>query len=71
MLKLLIGGTLSVARLGDTWTVDADVPDELLAVEATPVDDQAARLGLELLLDGLPDIEVLGIAANGQKALDL
>jgi signal transduction histidine kinase len=37
---LLIGGTLSVGRRGDTWTVDAEVPDKLLAVEATPVDDR-------------------------------
>jgi len=35
-------------------------------------DDQASvRQGLELLLGGLPDIEVLGTAANGQEALDL
>lgn len=35
-------------------------------------DDQASvRQGLELLLAGLPDIEVLGTAANGQQALDL
>ncbi len=27
---LLIGGTLSVGRRGDTWTVDAEVPDKLL-----------------------------------------
>ena len=34
-------------------------------------DDQATvRQGLELLLGGLPDIEVLGTAANGQEALD-
>jgi DNA-binding NarL/FixJ family response regulator len=34
-------------------------------------DDQASvRQGLELLLGGLPDIEVLGTAANGQEALD-
>jgi hypothetical protein len=37
---LLIDGTLSVGRRGDTWTVDAEVPDKLLAVEATPVDDR-------------------------------
>ncbi len=36
---LLIGGTLSVGRRGDTWTVDAEVPDELLPVETTPADD--------------------------------
>ncbi len=35
-------------------------------------DDQASvRQGLELLLGGLPDIEVLGTAANGQEALEL
>jgi DNA-binding NarL/FixJ family response regulator len=35
-------------------------------------DDQASvREGLVLLLGGLPDIEVLGAAANGQEALDL
>jgi DNA-binding NarL/FixJ family response regulator len=35
-------------------------------------DDQASvRQGLELLLGGLPDIDVLGTAANGQEALDL
>lgn len=35
-------------------------------------DDQASvRQGLELLLGGLPDIEVLGTAMNGQEALDL
>ena len=35
-------------------------------------DDQASvREGLVLLLGGLPDIDVLGAAANGQEALDL
>ena len=35
-------------------------------------DDQASvREGLVLLLSGLPDIEVLGAAADGQEALDL
>ena len=35
-------------------------------------DDQASvREGLVLLLDGLPDIEVVGAAADGQQALDL
>src|ERR1700727_2814925 len=35
-------------------------------------DDQASvREGLVLLLGGLPDINVLGAAANGQQALDL
>jgi DNA-binding NarL/FixJ family response regulator len=35
-------------------------------------DDQASvREGLVLLLGGLPDIDVLGAAANGQQALDL
>jgi DNA-binding NarL/FixJ family response regulator len=35
-------------------------------------DDQASvREGLVLLLDGLPDIEVVGAAANGEQALDL
>jgi DNA-binding NarL/FixJ family response regulator len=35
-------------------------------------DDQASvRQGLELLLGGLPDIDVLGTAANGQEALEL
>jgi len=35
-------------------------------------DDQASvRQGLVLLLDGLPDIEVVGAAANGEQALDL
>jgi DNA-binding NarL/FixJ family response regulator len=35
-------------------------------------DDQASvREGLVLLLDGLPDIEVVGAAADGQRALDL
>jgi DNA-binding NarL/FixJ family response regulator len=35
-------------------------------------DDQATvRQGLELLLGGLPDIDVLGTAANGEEALDL
>lgn len=35
-------------------------------------DDQASvRDGLVLLLGGLPDIDVLGAAANGQQALDL
>jgi DNA-binding NarL/FixJ family response regulator len=35
-------------------------------------DDQASvRQGLELLLGGLPDIEVLGTAANGVEAVDL
>jgi DNA-binding NarL/FixJ family response regulator len=34
-------------------------------------DDQASvREGLVLLLDGLPDIEVAGAAANGEQALD-
>jgi DNA-binding NarL/FixJ family response regulator len=34
-------------------------------------DDQASvREGLVLLLDGLPDIEVVGAAANGEQALD-
>jgi signal transduction histidine kinase len=36
---LLIGGTLSVGRRRDTWTVDAEVPDEPVPVAATPVDD--------------------------------
>ncbi len=35
-------------------------------------DDQASvRQGLVLLLDGLPDIEVVGAAADGEQALDL
>src|SRR6185437_10928338 len=35
-------------------------------------DDQASvREGLVLLLGGLPDIEVVGAAANGEQALDL
>jgi len=35
-------------------------------------DDQASvRQGLVLLLDGLPDIEVAGAAADGEQALDL
>jgi DNA-binding NarL/FixJ family response regulator len=35
-------------------------------------DDQASvREGLVLLLDGLPDIEVVGAAADGEQALDL
>ena len=35
-------------------------------------DDQASvREGLVLLLDGLPDIDVVGAAADGQQALDL
>ena len=35
-------------------------------------DDQASvREGLVLLLDGLPDIEVVGAAADGQQALEL
>jgi DNA-binding NarL/FixJ family response regulator len=35
-------------------------------------DDQASvREGLVLLLDGLPDIEVVGAAADGRQALDL
>src|SRR5579875_149410 len=35
-------------------------------------DDQASvRQGLVLLLDGQPDIEVVGAAADGQQALDL
>jgi DNA-binding NarL/FixJ family response regulator len=35
-------------------------------------DDQASvRQGLVLLLDGLPDIEVVGAAEDGEKALDL
>ena len=35
-------------------------------------DDQASvREGLVLLLDGLPDVEVVGAAANGEQALDL
>ncbi len=36
---LLIGGTLSVGRRSDTWTVDAEVPDELSPVDAARVDD--------------------------------
>ncbi len=35
---LLIGGTLSVGRRGDTWRVDAVVPDELVLVETVPVE---------------------------------
>jgi DNA-binding NarL/FixJ family response regulator len=35
-------------------------------------DDQASvRQGLVLLLDGLPDVEVVGAAADGEQALDL
>jgi len=35
-------------------------------------DDQASvRQGLVLLLDGLPDIEVVGAAADGEQALDV
>ena len=35
-------------------------------------DDQASvREGLVLLLGGLPDIEVVGAAADGQQALEL
>ena len=35
-------------------------------------DDQASvRQGLVLLLDGLPDIDVVGAAADGEQALDL
>jgi DNA-binding NarL/FixJ family response regulator len=35
-------------------------------------DDQASvRQGLVMLLDGLPDIEVVGAAEDGEKALDL
>src|SRR5690348_12246434 len=35
-------------------------------------DDQASvRQGLVLLLDGLPDIEVVGAAADGEQALQL
>src|SRR6202046_4073326 len=35
-------------------------------------DDQASvRQGLVLLLDGIPDLEVVGAAADGQQALDL
>jgi DNA-binding NarL/FixJ family response regulator len=35
-------------------------------------DDQASvREGLVLLLDGLPDIDVVGAAADGQQALDM
>src|ERR1700722_5897761 len=35
-------------------------------------DDQASvREGLELLLDALPDIDVVGAAADGEQALEL
>ena len=35
-------------------------------------DDQASvREGLVLLLDGLPDIEVVGAAADGEQAVEL
>jgi DNA-binding NarL/FixJ family response regulator len=43
-----------------------------MSAAARPADDQASvREGLVLLLDGLPDIEVVGAAADGEQALDL
>ena len=46
----------------------AEAPAPLRIVIA---DDQASvREGLVLLLDGLPGIEVVGAAADGQQALD-
>ncbi len=42
------------------------------ALRLVIADDQASvRQGLVLLLDGLPDIEVVGAAADGEQALDL
>ncbi|MEY9962648.1 YesN/AraC family two-component response regulator [Streptacidiphilus sp. MAP12-16] len=42
------------------------------ALRVVVADDQASvREGLVLLLDGLPDIEVVGAAADGREALEL
>ena len=47
-------------------------PGGSVSLRIVIADDQASvRDGLVLLLGGLPDIEVLGAAANGRKALDL
>ena len=44
----------------------------MTALRIVVADDQASvREGLVLLLGGLPDIEVLGAAADGQQALEL
>jgi DNA-binding NarL/FixJ family response regulator len=51
-------------------TPAADAPDAPLRIVIA--DDQASvREGLVLLLDGLPDIEVVGAAADGAQAIRL
>src|ERR1700733_619378 len=48
------------------------IPPARAPLRLVIADDQASvRQGLVLLLDGLPGIEVVGAAADGEQALDL
>ena len=82
-----MNGTLQAGRQDDQWIVTAELPrasarerDAMTApgppdgppLRVVIADDQASvREGLVLLLGGLPGIEVVGAAADGEQALAL
>ena len=83
----LLNGTLQAGRRDNQWVVTAELPPRpspgtagavtAPGLPAGPLriviaDDQASvREGLVLLLGGLPGIEVVGAAADGEQALAL
>lgn len=54
-----------------TGPVPGAGPEEVRPLRVVAADGQASvREGLVLLLGGLPDIDVVGAAADGQQAID-